>query len=117
MQLPVCSNSLNFGVVSCVFLWAMRKVPAVFRQAHKAIADLDLLKVLQSEINHELSAKTFQVTLFSAQKSLFFLVFWVHLMEIMFIFFFVETPFLIFCEVYAKRVTGYFCFDLVLFKF
>ncbi|XP_006358000.1 uncharacterized protein At2g39795, mitochondrial [Solanum tuberosum] len=38
----------------------MRKVPAVLRQARKAIADLDLLKVLQSEINHEFSAKQFQ---------------------------------------------------------
>ncbi|XP_059308871.1 uncharacterized protein At2g39795, mitochondrial [Lycium ferocissimum] len=39
----------------------MRKVPAVLRQARKAIfGDLDLLKVLQSEINHELSLKPFQ---------------------------------------------------------
>ncbi|XP_055802712.1 uncharacterized protein At2g39795, mitochondrial [Solanum dulcamara] len=38
----------------------MRKVPAVLRQARKAIADLDLLKVVQSEINHEFSAKLFQ---------------------------------------------------------
>ncbi|MCD9646424.1 hypothetical protein HAX54_036234 [Datura stramonium] len=38
----------------------MRKVPAVLRQARKAIADLDLLKVLQYEINHELSTKHFQ---------------------------------------------------------
>ncbi|WMV23908.1 hypothetical protein MTR67_017293 [Solanum verrucosum] len=42
----------------------MRKVPAVLRQARKAIADLDLLKVLQSEINHEFSAKQFQVVQF-----------------------------------------------------
>ncbi|CAN4106601.1 unnamed protein product [Withania somnifera] len=38
----------------------MRKVPAVLWQAHKAMADLGLFKVLQSEINHELSAKSFQ---------------------------------------------------------
>ncbi|XP_015072301.1 mitochondrial acidic protein MAM33 [Solanum pennellii] len=38
----------------------MRKVPAVLRQARKAIADLDFLKVLQSEINHEASVKQFQ---------------------------------------------------------
>lgn len=38
----------------------MRRMPTVLRQAHKAIADLGLLKVLQSEINHELSAKPFQ---------------------------------------------------------
>ncbi|KAL3339157.1 hypothetical protein AABB24_028006, partial [Solanum stoloniferum] len=46
--------------VSSIFLWAMRKVPAVLRQARKAIADLDSLKVLQYEINHEFSAKQFQ---------------------------------------------------------
>ncbi|XP_060185031.1 mitochondrial acidic protein MAM33-like isoform X2 [Lycium barbarum] len=39
----------------------MRKVPAVLRQARKAmLGDLDLLKVLQSEINHELFLKPFQ---------------------------------------------------------
>ncbi|CAN4089872.1 unnamed protein product [Withania somnifera] len=38
----------------------MRKLPAVLRQAHKAIADFGLLKILQSEINHELSTKPFQ---------------------------------------------------------
>ncbi|KAK4371472.1 hypothetical protein RND71_010947 [Anisodus tanguticus] len=38
----------------------MRKVPAILRQARKAIGDLDLLKILQSEINHELSTKPFQ---------------------------------------------------------
>ncbi|PHT54523.1 hypothetical protein CQW23_08985 [Capsicum baccatum] len=38
----------------------MRKVTAVLQKAQKAIHDFDLLKILQSEINHELSTKTFQ---------------------------------------------------------
>ncbi|XP_009796340.1 uncharacterized protein At2g39795, mitochondrial [Nicotiana tabacum] len=38
----------------------MRRVPTVLFQAGKAIGDLDLLKIVQSEINHELSAKPFQ---------------------------------------------------------
>ncbi|XP_022842313.1 mitochondrial acidic protein MAM33 isoform X2 [Olea europaea var. sylvestris] len=38
----------------------MPRVTPILRRAHKAIEELDLLKVLQSEINHELSSHRFQ---------------------------------------------------------
>lgn len=53
----------------------MRKVTAVLQKAQKAIHDFDLLKILQSEINHELSTKTFQVTLVLLKIFIFCLVF------------------------------------------
>ncbi|CAI9779502.1 unnamed protein product [Fraxinus pennsylvanica] len=38
----------------------MPRVTPILRRARKAIQELDLLKVLQSEINHELSSNRFQ---------------------------------------------------------
>lgn len=42
----------------------MPRVTPILRRAHKAIEELDLLKVLQSEINHELSSHRFQVYIY-----------------------------------------------------
>lgn len=39
----------------------MTRVTNVLRRAHRAIEDLDLLKILESELNHELSSMRFQV--------------------------------------------------------
>lgn len=39
----------------------MRKVSAIVGKGRQALQDLNLLKVLQSEIRHELSANPFQV--------------------------------------------------------
>lgn len=38
----------------------MPRANQIFRKARKALHDLDLLKILQSEINHELSSTSFQ---------------------------------------------------------
>lgn len=39
----------------------MRKLSPILRKSRQALQDLDLLKVLQSEIRHELSLNPFQV--------------------------------------------------------
>ena len=39
----------------------MARVTNVLRRAYKSIEDLDLLRILESELNHELSSMRFQV--------------------------------------------------------
>ncbi|EXC41872.1 hypothetical protein L484_000214 [Morus notabilis] len=38
----------------------MRKLSTILRKGQKALQDLELLKILQSEISHELSSNPFQ---------------------------------------------------------